>query len=106
MRFTIRRMMLAIAIFTVALYVGLSYRQSAEYWRQAQFWARAQGVALIRARNVESGFARLDDDTAEGKRKALDQARIFAEYSSRLKAKYKRAAFLPWLTVEPDPAPP
>jgi hypothetical protein len=106
MRFTIRRMMLAIAVFTIALYVGLSYRRSPDYWRQAQFWAHAKEVALVRARNVESGFARLDYVGVDEKRKALGQATQFAEYSSRLKSKYQRAAFLPWLPVERDPAPP
>jgi hypothetical protein len=106
MRFTIRRMMLAIAVFTIALYVGLSYRRSGDYRRQTRFWADAEDVALVRARNVESGAARLDGYTAEEKQKAVDQARRFAVYSSRLKSKYERAVFLPWLPVEPDPAPP
>jgi hypothetical protein len=106
MRFTIRRMMLAIAVFTIALYVGLSYRRSAGYWRQARFWAHAKEVALVRARNVESGFARLDNAALEEKRRALGQATQFAAYSSRLESKYEQAAFLPWLPVERDPAPP
>jgi hypothetical protein len=48
----------------------------------------------------------MDGYTAEQKQKAVDQARRFAVYSSRLKSKYGRAVFLPWLPVEPDPAPP
>jgi hypothetical protein len=105
-RFTIRRMMLVIGVFTIALYVGLSYRRSWDYRRQAQFYAHAREVALVRARNIESGAAHLDGYTAEQKQKALDQARQLAVYSSRLKWKYERAVFLPWLPVEPDRAPP
>ena len=106
MRITIRKMMLAIGVFTIALYVGLSYRRSWDYRRQAQLYAHAREIALVRARNVESGAAHLDWYTAEQKQKAVDQARQLAVYSSRLKRKYERAAFLPWLPVEPDPAPP
>ncbi len=39
MRLTIWKMMLAVAVFTIALYVGLSYRRSGDYRRQAQFYA-------------------------------------------------------------------
>lgn len=106
MRFTIRRMMLATAFFTLALYVGLSYRRSGDYVRQAQFYAHAREVALARARNVESGAGRLDSESAEEKQKAVDQARRFADHFSRMKSRYERAAFLPWLPVERDPAPP
>jgi hypothetical protein len=106
MRFTIRKMMFAIGVFTIALYIGLSYRRSWDYRRQAQFYVHAREVALVRARNVESGAAHLDGYTAEQKQKAVDQARRFAVYASRMKWKYERAVFLPWLPVEPDPAPP
>ena len=106
MRFTVGRMMLAIAVFAVALHVGLSYRLSWDYWRHSQFYSHARKVALVRARNVESGAARLDGYTAEQKQKAVEQARRLAIYSSQMKAKYDRAVFIPWLPVEPDPAPP
>ncbi len=106
MRLTIRRMMLAVAVFTVAMNLGLSYRFSGDYRRQARFFARAGEIAAFRARNVESGAARLDGYTDEQKRKVVDQARRFVEYASRLKSKYERAAYVPWLPVEPDPPPP
>ena len=83
MRFTIRKMMLAIGVFTIALYIGLSYRRSWDYRRQAQFYAYAREVALDRARNVEVRAARLKGYTAEEKQKAVDQARRLAVYSSR-----------------------
>ncbi len=106
MRLTIQRLMLAIAVFAIALSVGLSYHRSRGFSRQAQFWSHASGVALVRARNIASGAARSDSQTAERKQKAVDQAMHFADYSSRLQSKYERAVFLPWLAVEPDSAPP
>ena len=105
-RFTIRRMMLLIAVFTIALYIGLSYRNSGDYWRLAQFYAHAREAALVRARNIQSGAARLDGYTVEQKQRAADQSTQFAAYFSRLKSKYNRAAFLPWLPVASDTAPP
>ena len=99
--------MFAIAVFTIALHVGLAYRRSSpDHFRQARFWAHKRQVALVRARNVESGAARLNDSSVAGKRRELETARRFAEYSSRMRSKYQRAVFLPWLPVEPDPAPP
>jgi hypothetical protein len=105
-RLTIQRMMLAIAVFAIALAIGLSYHRSRGFSRQAQFWSHARGVALVRARNIASGAARTDSQTPEQKQKAVDQAKQFAAYSSRLQSKYERAVFLPWLAVEPDSAPP
>ncbi len=103
MRLTIRRMMLVVAVFTVAMNLGLSYRRSGDYRRQARFYADAGERAVFRARNVESGAARLDGYTDEQKQKVVDQARRFVDYASRLKSKYERAAYVPWLPVEPDP---
>jgi hypothetical protein len=77
-----------------------------DYRRQARFYDHARSVALFRARNSESGFARLDGVTVDQKQKALDQARRFAVWCSQLKSKYQRAAYLPWLPVGPDPGPP
>ena len=83
-------MMLAVAVFTIALYVGLSYRRSGDYRRQAQFYAHAREVALVRARNVESGAARLDGFTAEENR-GWDQGYNFGSReaaAARWKAAY------------------
>jgi hypothetical protein len=106
MRLTVRRMMLAVAVFTVALHVGLSYRRSADYQREALFYTRAGEAALERAHAVESGAARLRGYTAEEVQRVADQARRFADYASRQKAKYERAAYLPFFPVKPDPPPP
>jgi hypothetical protein len=105
-RFTIRRMLLAVAVFAVALHLGLSYRLAGEYRRRALFYTRAGETALFRAQNVESGEAHLDGYTAEEKRNVVDQARRFVVYADQLKAKYERAVYIPWLPIESDPPPP
>ncbi len=105
-RFTVGHLMLAVAVFSFSLHLGLSYRRSGDYMRVARFYARAGEGAVVRARNVESGEALLDGYTSAEKRRVVDQARKFAVHAARMEVKYERAALLPWLLVVPDqPAP-
>jgi hypothetical protein len=106
MQISIRRLMIAIAVFTMALDIGLSYRLSPSYRRQAAFFARTGQIALVRAGNVESGWLRLEGYSDAQKKKAADQARQFADWCTRMKWKYHRASLLPWLPLARDPAPP
>ena len=105
-KFTVGRLMLAVAFFSVGLHVGLSYRRSGEYGRAARFHARAAEMAVIRARDVGSGEANLHGYTDEEKLRVVDQARRFAAYSGRMKTKFEWAALFPWLPVAPDPPTP
>ena len=102
-RFTVRNLVVVVAVFALSLEVGLAYRRSADYQRQAQFYAYTGGVALFTARNVESGATHLQGYTAAEKWKVVDQARRYASHAARLKAKYERAALVPWLPLTPDP---
>src|SRR4051812_35465259 len=101
-RLTIRQMLLAVAIFAVALNIGLSYRMSGEYRRRAQFYTRAGEAASLRAQNVESGVLFMKGYTAEEKQNLIGQAKRLIEYANRMRAKYERAAYIPWLPLEPD----
>jgi hypothetical protein len=101
---TTRRWITAVAVFAISLHIGmLLFRRLVEFRSQARFYAHAEKVALFRARNVASGAALLHGNTAEEKRRTVNQARQFAAYAARLKSKYERAAYLPFLPVEPDP---
>src|SRR3954470_21522931 len=102
-RFTIREMLLAVAVFAVALNVGLSYRKSEEYRRRALFYTRAGVGALNLARHVETGETRLDGYTAEEKQRVIDLAKQWISYSDEMKSKYGLAIYLPWLPIRPDP---
>jgi len=105
-RFTIREMLLAVAVFAVALNVGLSYRKSGEYRRRSLFYTRAGESAENLALHVERGDTRLVGYTAEERRKVVDQAREWTAYSDQMRSKYEFASYLPWLPIQPDPAPP
>jgi hypothetical protein len=111
-RFTVRTLMVAVAIVAVicggAIEVPrlwilrqqyLSFAEKYRYWE-----TRLNGAVGIRQeityysmrlpRGPEPSPARLAKMKAE------------ASYYARLRAKYERAARLPWLPVAPDPAPP
>jgi hypothetical protein len=111
-RFTVRRMMVAVAFAGLVLapaawgirllgYAEGFRRQSARmqarerrdfmacrYWRDAAETNRALGVAAEKERANAAHFERL------------------AGYCGSLSRKYERAARYPWLPVEPDPPEP
>ena len=99
-------MLTAVAVFAVALNIGLSYRMSGEYRRRALFYTRAGESAKNLAFHVESGETPLVGYTAEEKRKVVDQSREWIAYADRMRRKYEFASYLPWLAIQPDPPPP
>jgi hypothetical protein len=104
-RFTVRRMMIAVAVFAFSLEVGRAYRRSGDYWEQARLYERLERVALHRARDAEWGRIHLDGYTAQEKQRVVAQSRKLAAYSARMRAKYEWATYLPWLPIAPDPSP-
>ena len=152
-RFTVRRMMVAVAVVALSLggwlWLGEMRRRSAYYSALADAYAleaenhtglisyylrRAQehpgskagrhyyadfqlvtsnhGVKLTLGRRTDGPQAipRLIDPNPERYAKAMratsERERTRADYFSRLKAKYRRAAVRPWITASPDPPPP
>jgi len=117
-----RDLMIAVLAFALSLKLGLAYRHSANYWREAEFYARA----LVSARYtadlleveekpgreeqapvipkggvvMEVGISNLKGD--ERKRTA-ERSRNFADHLGRMQDRYRRAAFLPWLPNTPEP---
>lgn len=106
MRLTIRRLMLAIAVFAVAMFIGQSYHRSGEYRREAKFYAGVAKRGQILAELVEAGEVRLEGYTAEESRRAVIQARRLADHARRMESKYEFAVYLPWLPMAPDPPRP
>lgn len=88
-RFTVRRMMLAVALLAVLLGADKLRQQSAQYRERAEECA----IYETDSRGV------LMDEGDPDRRVFLARE---AEYYSRLKAKYERAARYPWLPVKPD----
>jgi hypothetical protein len=125
-RFTVRRMMIAVAVIAILCGVGLQIRRairlsrlSAEYAQQAAKYAEFESTwrqSERHHREREQELRKLVDDPRQGvdgpefwRRQAkieADQAeklKPLVEFHATMKAKYQAAARRPWLPVDPDP---
>jgi hypothetical protein len=98
-RFTIRRMMVAVAIVGVMLWTTLwlgtrirAYRWMAQYHAVHRWTVPMAGPPGTAPRGVDS----------RGEVTSADRNR----WHAALEAKYLRAAQYPWLSIEPDPPEP
>ena len=89
-RFTVRRMMVAVAAVALMSYGVVLWRRASEYRGRADSY----GIRVIM---VDSG---LSPDDLERKNRRLN------EYYESMQRKYDRAARYPWLPVAPDPPEP
>ena len=109
-QFTVRRLMVAVAIMALGLGVLVellrrraSYNQGATYHaaKEAQFKQLDETLESIRS-NL-SAYARAMRRVSN--REESRTARL-VRYHATLKGKYRSAASRPWLPVEPDPPAP
>ena len=104
-RFTVRTLMVLVAVVAIIL-GGMILRQRAASYRQraAQFGWVATGLR----QSAASGNAAFLHPTPTGPGTPMTQAMSlrWAEYYAGLRAKYEHAALYPWLPVEPDPPEP
>jgi hypothetical protein len=103
-RFTVRRMMVAVAIMAVFFGAADGLRRRREsFGQQAKRFARKASdeynASMSVGRHATFGPSPLE--------MRISQAHYqLADHYSALKEKYERAASAPWLPVEPDPAAP
>jgi type II secretory pathway component PulJ len=122
-RFTVRRMMIAVAIVACLIGGGLHawriyrkfqmFAEKAEFhsfreWQRRRLAAAVEGQAeLSRKRALLFPNERQDLlESAEISEKVAKHEGTRADYQAALKTKYERAARFPWLPVEPDPPEP
>jgi hypothetical protein len=127
-RFTVRRMMIAVAVVAVLIGVGLHVerairfsRLSTNYVEFAAMYAEYESILRKRERNHRELAERERESADKFQRSSsvelwrrlaqedtdrADKFKSLAEYHSRMKAKYQAAARRPWLDVEPDPPRP
>ena len=110
-RFTMRRMMVAVAIAGVVLgarrkSVALQQR-AAVHATQEQEWLATASIHQQWARRSLNltGMLRCLRQ-AESDRSFVEYCRRRADYSARLRRKYERLSWRPWLPIEPDPPVP
>jgi hypothetical protein len=108
-RFTVRRLMIAVAIVALALgifaeCVRLS-RKSASFRTQAEACSGIEETLrmIIAASGPDTP---VDVSPGPGMPSRRFTAMVVAEHQAALKLKYERAARRPWLPVEPDPPEP
>lgn len=100
-RFTIRSLMIVVAIAGLAL-AGLQVRRRQTTYRQQAAAHAAQEVAL-RTRAEWAG--RMARKGYVPRREEVD-SRAQADHHARLKVLYEQAASRPWMSITPDPPGP
>jgi hypothetical protein len=122
LRFTVRRLMIAVAIVAVLIVAGLhvetairfSRRASIHaggevFWREQEQWHREMAKKLLTS-HERLKLLRVDDtwniEHAESFNLEADKIKSWADFHASMKAKYRAAARRPWLPVEPDPPSP
>jgi hypothetical protein len=104
-QFTVRRMMIAVAVVAILLGVGPLRRRSASYHRKALEHARLVGVSKENAK-VQRTAGRDHPEIRPLMEASAAELEGMAEWHSDLAEKYSRAASRPWETMPLDPAPP
>jgi hypothetical protein len=121
-RFTVRRMMIGVAISALLVCCGLKcadlwntsllYRREAKSWEKAEKSIRQQ-AAYHKAREGREAFRSIGTIPFEQRLgagigvqpKFSDRSRILQEQAdiyARRKSKFERAAWFPWLPLEPE----
>jgi hypothetical protein len=103
-RFTVRRMMIAVAVVAILIGVGLQVKGLYQRFHECSRQASTHGFYGECLDRLANEWAQKDDRI-----ESLTQAkrlRLLAEYQRRIKAKYEAAKWRPWIDVEPDPPGP
>ena len=98
LRFTVRRMMIAVVVLALAIWSGRMWRLSQDYRELALH--HAYGAATAEHIMFGSPFRQAGQRDGSPSRREL-----LYDYESDLADKYARAARYPWLPIAPDPAP-
>ena len=113
MRFTLRRLLMVIALLAVLMAAGLegarATRRAREYRQIAVAHAAFRDLSLGEADDYRYAYLhRTPADNRAGPDLLRSEAneRAMARYYDALSAKYSRAARFPWMPVELDPPPP
>ena len=99
-RFTVRRMMVAVAVVAVAALI-----QGGEFLRRRShdYAARADNYAVeLTLGGAEEPWPPITAEEIISEQRKAERLR----YYSAMEQKYRHAARRPWLPVEPDPPPP
>ena len=97
-RLTVSNLMIAVVACALSIKLGMAYGRSFRYyWEESRFQVKAADSARWYARLVESGDAEPAIKSPVERRRMAALSWSFATDADRKRAKYVRAAFLPWL---------
>ena len=112
-RFTLRRLLVVIALLAVLMAAGLeaarATRRAREYRQYAVAHAAFRDLSLGEAEQYRDAYNHGEWADDKEKTQLLQREageRALARHYDTLAAKYRRAARFPWLPVEPDPPQP
>jgi hypothetical protein len=108
-RSTVRALMIANGLFTIATWLWVLWGRSAEYARKAEdFLERADFCRCnaARARDFSQFGAPKSLPVPDWTKERVKFFQVRADYAERLHRKYRRAAMFPWLSPEADPPEP
>ncbi|WP_435020388.1 hypothetical protein TA3x_001802 [Tundrisphaera sp. TA3] len=97
-RFTLRGMMVAVAILALASFGTRMLIRRGQHLRSAVLFQKKEAEARQR-----EAWSRSMATKGYVSPRVAEAERSRAEHFGRMKAKYERAARSPWLAVEPDP---
>src|SRR5579862_1676552 len=99
-RFTVRRLMVAVAIVGISLGLEGIRRRKAEYSKR---WEYHRGNNVQGRMDLTDGLFRMHRGGPIPFRELARESQI--QYHGKMARKYERAARYPWLPVAPDPPP-
>jgi hypothetical protein len=112
-RFTIRRMMIVVAIVAVLVTAERLRRIRSYRLQKAEDYSAAEQAYLADVRKFDAQFTtpRAINEAFSSRRimslmRSQGRIRKLGEHSGKLKRTYEKAARYPWLPVEPDPPEP
>ena len=108
-RFTVRTLMVAVAIVALAFPLYRTARFYQKYYHASLSHGESEKYYALELKNLS--FSVFDPSVSpERRRKMMDQsvarARNRKQYHAEMKRKYERAATHPWDRLEPDPPEP
>ena len=111
MRFTVRRLMVAVAVISVLLTAGIVGRRWMDFSRRARSHAaQAWGYSLEAGNSYQLAYDDIRSGNGEASaRESAEEGATWhglALYHDALRRKYERAMWRPWSPVAPDPPPP
>jgi hypothetical protein len=108
-RMTTRRWMVAVAVVAVMLAAAVLVRRYLSLRERGDYYETRERIQADRARvlgQLALGFADSNPEMAAQWRARAAFEDGLRDRHARLKAKYHRAALVPWLAIEPDPPEP